>query len=83
MLFDFEYFLSKLDPAQIYEVRPLTGGLVNVTVRAAKVSAHTGGLFPAHGSLILKYAPPFVAAIGESAPFSQDRQVCFVHPSTL
>jgi hypothetical protein len=83
MLFDFEPFLSAIDPLQRYEIQPLTGGLVNVTVRATKVSGHSSGLFPAHGSLILKYAPPFVAAIGESAPFSQDRQVRFFKSPTV
>lgn len=75
MLFDFEPFLSKIDPSQKYELQTLTGGLVNVTVRASKVLPSGGGFFPKHGTLILKYAPPFVAALGESAPFSQDRQV--------
>ena len=28
-------------------------------------------------TMILKYAPPFVAALGEGAPFTRDRQVCF------
>ena len=74
MLFDFEAFLSKIDPSQKYEFQSLTGGLVNLTVRATKVSP-SGGIFPKHKTLILKYAPPFVVALGESAPFSQDRQV--------
>ncbi len=77
MLYDFDTFLSKIDPSQNYELQPLTGGLVNVTVRATKVSGKSGGLFPEHGSLVLKYAPPFVAALGDSAPFSQDRQYRF------
>jgi hypothetical protein len=75
MLFDFEPFLSKVDPSQKYEFQPLTGGLVNLTVRATKVSASGNGFFPKHNTLILKYAPPFVATLGASAPFSQDRQV--------
>jgi hypothetical protein len=75
MLFDFKSFLSKIDPSQKYEFQSLTGGLVNLTVRATKVSPF-GGIFPKRNTLILKYAPPFVAALGESAPFSQDRQVC-------
>ncbi|KAF8847051.1 hypothetical protein BDZ45DRAFT_733845 [Acephala macrosclerotiorum] len=74
MLFDFEPFLSKIDPSQKYEFQSLTGGLVNLTVRATKVSP-SGGIFPKHDTLILKYAPPFVATLGESAPFSQDRQL--------
>jgi hypothetical protein len=75
MLFNFESFLSKIDPFQKYEFQSLTGGLVNLTVRATKVS-HPGGIFPKHNTLVLKYAPPFVATLGESAPFSRDRQVC-------
>ncbi|KAE9364853.1 hypothetical protein N431DRAFT_550233 [Stipitochalara longipes BDJ] len=74
MLFDFEPFLSKIDPTQKYEFQTLTGGLVNFTVRATKVSP-SGGIFSKHNALIVKYAPPFVAALGNSAPFSQDRQV--------
>jgi len=74
MLFYFEPFLSKIDPFQKYEFQTLTGGLVNLTVRATKVSP-SGGIFPKQNTLILKYAPPFVAVLGESAPFSQDRQV--------
>jgi hypothetical protein len=75
MLSVFESFLSKIDPSQKYEFQFLTGGLVNLTVRATKVSP-SGGIFPERKTLILKYAPPFIAALGESAPFSQDRQAC-------
>ena len=76
MLFDFEYFLSWIDPSQKYEFQSLTGGVVNLTVRATKVLTTGNSFFPKHDTLILKYAPPFVAALGPSAPFSQDRQVC-------
>ncbi|PMD30381.1 hypothetical protein L207DRAFT_641646 [Hyaloscypha variabilis F] len=82
MLFDFEPFLSKIDPFQKYEFQTLTGGLVNLTVRATKVSP-SGGIFPKQNTLILKYAPPFVAVLGESAPFSQDRQLIEALPELL
>ena len=75
MSFDFQAFLSKIDPSQNYEFQSLPGGLVNVTARAKKISSSGGGLFPKYDKLILKYAPPFVATLGENAPFSQDRQV--------
>ena len=77
MLFDFCSYLLKLDPSQSYSVKQLTGGLVNVTVRAVKCAGSSAddGRFPDHKSIVLKYAPPFVAAVGETAPFSQHRQV--------
>jgi hypothetical protein len=76
MLFDFAAYLLKLDPSQFYTISELSGGLINVTVRALKTNTDNAdsGAFPKHKSLILKYAPPFVAAVGESAPFSQFRQ---------
>ena len=78
-LFDFANYLSKLDPTQSYCVNRLSGGLINETIRAAKNESRTvpsrEGRFPDHDSLILKYAPPYVAALGESVPFSQSRQV--------
>lgn len=78
MLFDFASFLLKLDPSQSYTIKQLTGGVVNVTVRAVKSQATkaSAGRFPEHGTMILKYAPPYIAGLGESAPFSQARQVC-------
>lgn len=75
MSFDFKAFLSKIDPSQDYEFQSVTGGLVNLTGRARKILPSGGGTFPQHDTLILKYAPPFVAALGEEAPFSQARQV--------
>ena len=76
MAFNFEFYLSKVDPSQKYKCQSLTGGLVNLTIRATKLSPFVDDTtFPKHDTLILKYAPPFVAAIGETAPFSQDRQV--------
>ena len=75
MPFDFSSFLHKLDPSTEYEFQSLSGGLVNLTQRATKTSPLGAGKFPAQASLILKYAPPFIAALGEEAPFSQKRQV--------
>ena len=83
MSFDFGAFLSKIDASQTYECQPLTGGLVNLTVRARKTSPSGGGIFPKHDTLILKNAPPFVATIGEDAPFSQDRQVSVPAPNLI
>ena len=68
MLFDFEYFLSWIDPSQKYEFQSLTGGVVNLTVRATKVLTTGNSFFPKHDTLILKYAPPFVAALGHQRP---------------
>lgn len=79
MLFDFSSYLSRIDPSQSYNIEPLTGGVVNVTVRAAKLlsAKADGGRFPEHQTMIMKYAPPFTAGLGESAPFSQFRQVSY------
>lgn len=48
-----------------------------MTVRATRTScAHIDiGSFPGHKSIILKYAPAFIAKDGEGAPFSTFRQV--------
>lgn len=72
---DFQVFLKRLDPSVEYDFRPISGGLVNITQRAKKTSASGTGRFPVHSSLILKHASPFIAALGEGAPFSQKRQV--------
>lgn len=69
--FDFQSHLAALDPASIFtDVRTLSGSLVNLTVRARKDSASQPGRFPS--SIVLKYAPPFVAVVGPEAPFSHD-----------
>ncbi len=93
MAFNFAAFLARIDPLQTYSFEPLTGGLVILTQRVTKTarlaSSDTGtdsgsrGAFPTHSSLILKYAPPFIAAIGETAPFSQDRQVRWLVAAVL
>jgi len=73
MLFDFDTYLSTPKQVTYYAVETLTGGVVNVTVRASKKNGPKrggGGLFPNDGSMVLKYiyAPPHVAAAGEEAP---------------
>ena len=51
-----------------------------MTVRATKESHHHVdiGRFPGHRSVILKYAPPFVAGVGPEAVLTQTRQVGFI-----
>ncbi|GBF66548.1 hypothetical protein TMEN_9268 [Trichophyton mentagrophytes] len=82
MSFDFDSYFKQLDPPNSWTIKRLTGGLVNLTVRATK-DKYTGEENEAAGqpspfegcqSLILKYAPPFVASVGEAAPFDQIRQ---------
>lgn len=83
MSFDFDYYFKRLDPLNSWTISRLTGGLVNLTVRATKnkngndenEAAGQFGQFKGYQSLILKYAPPFVASVGETAPFDQIRQV--------
>lgn len=58
--------MQSFGPEGTYTVIRLSGGLINETVRA----------FCHHESFILKYAPPYIAAVGPSAPFGQERQVC-------
>lgn len=79
MSFDFQTYLKQLDSQHSYFIVRLTGGVVNVTVRATKASHHhvDAGRFPGHRSVILKYAPPFVAGVGPEAVLTQTRQVGF------
>jgi hypothetical protein len=76
-IFDFKNYLSNIDPANKYTVNLLSGGRVNLTVRAVKTAPYKAGAgrFPGHESIVLKYAPPYIAKDGEGAPFSQFRQV--------
>jgi hypothetical protein len=67
--FDFNEYLKGCYPEGEYEVELLTGGLVNMTIRAESAGKNPGP------GLILKHAPPYVAQIGPVMPFSQDRQV--------
>ncbi|KAG8694477.1 hypothetical protein FRC09_009825 [Ceratobasidium sp. 395] len=92
--FDFVPILTALDPHHTYTTTPLAGGLVNLTSRIIITpkpdSEQHACLFrQASGSVVAKYAPPYIAAVGESAPFSQFRQVIearalhlLSHPST-
>jgi hypothetical protein len=80
LIFDFTPALAALDPHHHYTTTPLSGGLVNVTVRI-----HISGTEQEHEcafghaeTVIAKYAPAYVAALGESAPFSQYRQASFI-----
>ncbi|ESK93973.1 protein kinase subdomain-containing protein pkl [Moniliophthora roreri MCA 2997] len=74
---NFIAFLHDIDPTISYSIIPLSGGLINSTVRAVKKpgSPQGSGSFPNEQSIILKHVPPFVASIGEKAPFSVYRQV--------
>jgi hypothetical protein len=77
--FDFKEYLRSICPENEFEISVLTGGLVNFTVRAHRKSAvGNAGPLTLRGktSVILKHAPSYIATIGESAPFSQYRQVC-------
>ncbi|KAF3940444.1 hypothetical protein ABW19_dt0204749 [Dactylella cylindrospora] len=82
--FDFTSFLSSLDPENTYTITHLTGGLVNLTVRATRHPKPTDEeqrrieettIFKDHNTIILKYAPPFVAKVGEDAKFPWERQL--------
>jgi hypothetical protein len=92
-MFDFAKTLHDLDTRFHWDINPLTGGLVNSTVRATKKHAKsetpsdngdqaTAGsivdLSP-YPTLVAKHAPPYVATIGPDAPFSQFRQVRTTH----
>ena len=83
--FDFAVYLQRVYPHHRYHVQPLAGGLVNYTVRARREAANEG-LEPsedhdeAPSVMVLKQAPPFVAALGAEAPFSQQRQVSIYRP---
>ena len=55
-----------------WEVAKLSGRSINVTVR---VTPHRGENESERKSVVVRYAPPFVAAVGEDAPFGTFRQV--------
>ncbi|KAH7344551.1 kinase-like domain-containing protein [Rhizoctonia solani] len=74
---DFVPALTALDPYHQYFTSPLSGGMVNSTVRV-HISDATEEHECAFGdarSVVAKYAPAFIASLGEGAPFSQYRQV--------
>ncbi|KAF8760827.1 hypothetical protein RHS01_00510 [Rhizoctonia solani] len=73
---NFTSVFTAFDPYHEYFITPLSGGLVNFTVRV-NISDPTEEhecLFGSARSVVAKYAPAYVASIGESAPFSQYRQ---------
>jgi hypothetical protein len=87
-MIDFNLALQKIDPETNWDIHPLTGGLVNFTIRAtlkqrqghdskqSSISAKSKAFdLSPYESLIVKYAAPYIASIGNSAPFSQFRQV--------
>jgi len=80
--FDFKEYLASTYPGEEFEICVLAGGLVNFTVRARRISdaRRTGShaTLRDKSSFILKHAPGYIATIGESAPFTQFRQVCSV-----
>jgi hypothetical protein len=91
LLFDFKGFLEggalddvfeiPMGPGDgRWEVTKLSGGSINITVR---VILRGGGDEPARNpkSVVIKYAPPYLAAIGESAPFGTFRQVSTYAPT--
>jgi Phosphotransferase enzyme family len=78
--FDFKNYLAIIDPVQTYEIVALAGGRVNFTVRATKADTAEidSGRFVGRHSVVLKYAPPYIALSGKDAHFSQFRQVSVV-----
>jgi len=58
-----------------WEVTRLIGGSINVTVRVTPPRRGGDKLARNARSVVMKYAPPYVAAIGEGAPFGTLRQV--------
>jgi 5-methylthioribose kinase len=76
-LFNFDSWAKHKDPGHRWRFEPLSGGLVNVVVRATHVESTSEHLsvFHPYETVILKYAPPFIASIGPAAPFSEFRQV--------
>lgn len=62
-----------------WEIERLSGGLVNVAVRASiRDYDELGG--PDPKNVVIKYAPPFVAAMGKGAPFGTFRQASTSSP---
>ncbi|KDN37786.1 hypothetical protein RSAG8_09941, partial [Rhizoctonia solani AG-8 WAC10335] len=77
LTYDFTPALTTLDPYHQYLTSPLSGGMVNLTVRVNISDTTEEHTCPFGGarSVVAKYAPGFVASVGESAPLSQYRQV--------
>ena len=80
-LFNFQAYLASKCPGEQFEISVLTGGLVNVTVRATRIGPSLDSSpfsLAEASSFIMKYAPGYIASIGEEAPFSEFRQANFV-----
>jgi len=81
MPFDFESYLARVHPQQKYDIQHFTVGIVNFAARASTIKPTVrdedwqNSYFPGHSTFVLKQSPPYLAAIGESAAFSQERQV--------
>lgn len=76
-LFNFKAYLSSICPGEQFDISILTGGLVNVTVRVTRIRPALKTSHPAvsdASTFIIKYAPGYIASIGETAPFTQYRQ---------
>jgi hypothetical protein len=75
MTFDAIAYLTEHDPDVQYQTQKLSGGLINFTVRATKPAKQSrSGRYPCHPSLILKHAPPYLAALGPAVPLDTRRQ---------
>ena len=75
MSFDALAYLSTIDPNIRYTIQRLSGGVINITLRAVKSSVTSSGSeYIRQPSIILKHALPYVAGVGESAPLTLFRQ---------
>ena len=75
MSFNFREYLAGIHPEREYNITKLAGGIVDFTARAVHVvDADSVPDESEDSSFILKYAPPYVAGRGDTAPMSQDRQ---------
>jgi hypothetical protein len=78
-------FLAQQDPGSSYTFEKCPGGNINITVRAFRNPRPSNTKLPfgiSFGdpnqelkSFIVKYAPPYCAAVGPELPFSSDRQL--------
>lgn len=68
---NYQAYLQSIYPGTTWQIERLTGGLVNSTLRATKISGDVDG----HESLILKHARPYVQVAGPDWQFSIERQV--------
>jgi hypothetical protein len=74
-IFDAQAYLENVDPSQKYTIDVLAGGIMNLTFRGTKAGDLKGGRFPEHMSLVMKYAPPYIAGMGSGYPLTTYRQV--------